>query len=147
MKTCREVMTSDVKCCLSTDTADLAAQLMKDENIGAVPITEAGSGRLVGIVTDRDLAVKVVADGRDPKSTRVSDVMTSKLVTCSPSDGFDKAIESMQMHQIRRIAVCDDTGRIVGIIAQADVATKSNEPRKTAEMVEKISEPTAAAMR
>lgn len=140
-------MTRDVKCCLPTDTVDQAAQLMKDEDIGPVPVVEEGTGRLVGIVTDRDLAVKIVAEGRDPSATRISDVMTSKLVTCSPHDSLETAIRTMEEHQIRRVVVCDDSGRILGIIAQADIATKMKEPRKTAEMVEKISERSGAMMR
>lgn len=147
MKTCRDVMTREVKCCLETDTVDQAAQLMKDQDVGPVPIVEEGSGRLIGIVTDRDLAVKVVAEGRDPTATRISDIMTSNLVTCGPSDSLDQAVRLMEEHQIRRIPVCDDSGRIQGIIAQADIATRTREPRKTAEMVQKISEPSAGTAR
>jgi CBS domain-containing protein len=147
MKTCRDLMTREVKCCLETDTVDQAAQLMKDQDIGPVPIVEEGTGRLIGIVTDRDLAVKVVAEGRDPKATRISDIMTSNLITCGPTDSVDQAVRLMEEHQIRRIPVCDDSGRIQGIIAQADIATRTQEPRKTAAMVEKISEPSVGSAR
>ncbi len=96
--------------------------------------------KLVGIVTDRDLALKVVADGRDPKSTKVEEVMTRKVVTCRPEDDLQKALDAMSEHQLRRIPVVDDDNKLVGIIAQADVATRVNQPQKTAEMVKEISQ-------
>jgi CBS domain-containing protein len=95
---------------------------------------------LVGIVTDRDLALKVVADGRDPKAAKVEEVMTRNVVTCRPEDDLQKALDAMSEHQLRRIPVVDDGNKLVGIIAQADVATRVNQPQKTAETVEGISQ-------
>jgi CBS domain-containing protein len=94
----------------------------------------------VGIVTDRDLALEIVASALDAKSTKVETVMTRKVVTCFASDDLQKALDAMAEHQLRRIPVVDDNNRIVGIIAQADVATRVDEPEKTAEMVKEISQ-------
>ena len=136
---CSEVMTSNPKFCLPTDTAFRAAQLMKSEDVGPIPIvTDAESKKLVGIVTDRDLVLKVVAEGLDPK-TNLKDVMSTDLFTCRSDDEADKAIELMQEHQVRRVPVVDDGGWLVGIISQADVATRIDEPDKTADTVEEIS--------
>ena len=141
MKKCNEVMTKDPVCCLPTDNVAKAAQLMKDENIGSIPVIEnEQSHTLVGIVTDRDLALTIVAEGRDAKSTLVEAVMTHKLVTCLADDDLQKALGAMAEHQLRRILVVDHENRIVGIIAQADVATRLDEPESTGEMVKEISQ-------
>ncbi len=141
MNKCNEVMTKNPIYCLPNDAVTRAAQLMKNENIGPIPVIEnEQTKKLVGIVTDRDLALKVVADGRDPKSTKVDEVMTGKVVTCRPDDDLQKALDAMSKHQLRRIPVVDDDNKLVGIIAQADVATRVNQPQKTAEMVKEISQ-------
>jgi CBS domain-containing protein len=141
MKKCNEVMTKDPVYCLPNDAVARAAQLMKKENIGPIPVIEnEQTKKLVGIVTDRDLALKVVADGRDPKVTKVEEVMTREVVTCRPEDDLQKALDAMSEHQLRRIPVVDDGNKLVGIIAQADVATRVNQPQKTAETVEGISQ-------
>ena len=139
MKTCSEVMTKDPVCCLPEDSAAKAAQLMKDENIGSIPVIEnEQSRRLVGIVTDRDLALTIVADGQNARSTPVEAVMTRTLVTCRADDDLGKALSTMAEHQLRRIPVVDNENEIVGIISQADVATRVDEPEKTGEMVKKF---------
>ena len=141
MKKCNEVMTKNPVCCLPIDTAAKAAQLMKRDNIGSIPVFEnEQTKRLVGIVTDRDLALKIVAEGLDAKSTKVEAVMTRKVVTCRADDDLQKAIDAMAFHQLRRIPVIDNDNKIVGIIAQADVATRVDQPEKTAEMVKDISQ-------
>ena len=137
---CKDIMTKDPACCVGTDSAMAVAEIMKSEDVGSVPVVEdKSSKRLTGIVTDRDLALEVVAAGKDPESVKISEVMKSGLVTCKTSDDVKKAIEKMADHQIRRIPVVDEDGCIVGIIAQADVATKLEEPEATADMVEEIS--------
>jgi len=99
MKKCNEVMTKNPVCCLPTDMVSKVAQLMKSKNIGPVPIIEnEQTKKLVGIVTDRDLALKMVAEGRDPKSTKAEDVMTRKVVTCRAEDDVQKALDSMSAH-------------------------------------------------
>jgi len=142
MTTCSDVMTANPACCTAMDTVDKVAQVMRDQDVGAVPIVENQQmKKLIGIVTDRDLAMKVVAEGRDSRLTRVQDVMTRNLMTCRPQDDLQNALDTMAQMQVRRIPVVDNNGMIVGIIAQADVATRVEDPRKTAEVVEEISQP------
>ena len=138
---CNEIMTSDPSSCVPTDTVFEAAHLMKSENVGSIPIVkDKDTNRLEGIVTDRDLAIKVVAEGLDPKETRVEDVMTTGVVSCRPDDNVNEAIALMEQHQVRRIPIVDSSDRLVGIIAQADIATRMEAPKKTAEVVESISQ-------
>ena len=141
MKKCNEVMTKNPICCLPNDTVAGAAELMKNENIGSIPVIEnEQTKKLVGIVTDRDLTLKVVAGGLDAKSTKVEAVMTRKVVTCLENDDLQKALDLMAEHQLRRIPIVDNNYKVVGIIAQADVATRVDQPEKTAEMVKEISQ-------
>jgi CBS domain-containing protein len=141
MKKCSEVMTKAPVCCLPTDMVKKAAQLMKRGNVGSIPvIANEQTKKLVGIVTDRDLALEIVAEGRDAKSTTVEAVMTHKVVTCLADDDMQKALDAMGEHQLRRIPVVDSDNTILGIIAQADVAMRVNQPEKTAEMVKEISQ-------
>ena len=141
MKKCKEVMTKNPVCCVPDDLVAKAAELMKSENIGSIPVIEnEQTHKLIGIVTDRDLALKIVAERRDVKSTKVEAVMTRKVVTCRAEDDLQKALDAMSEHQLRRIPVVDNDNQVVGIIAQADVATRVNQPEKTAEMVKEISQ-------
>src|SRR5262245_968816 len=105
---CADVMTKDPACCAPSDTASRVAKIMKTEDVGSIPVCESRQNRkLVGIVTDRDLAIHVVAEGRDPNSTLVQDVMTKDPVTCSPQDDIQKVLDAMQSHKVRRIPVVD----------------------------------------
>ncbi len=141
MKKCSEVMTQNPVCCLPGDMVTKVAELMKSKDIGSIPVIEnEQSRRLVGIVTDRDLAVKVVAKALDATSTKVEAVMTHKVLTCLADDDLQRALDVMAVHQLRRIPVVDNDNKIVGIIAQADVATRADQPEKTAEMVKEISQ-------
>jgi CBS domain-containing protein len=141
MKKCNEVMTKNPVCCLPTDMVAKAAQLMRSENIGSIPVIENDqTEKLVGIVTDRDLALRIIAEGLDAKSTKVEAVMTRKVVTCLAGDDVQKALDAMSEHQLRRIPVVDNDNKVVGIIAQADVATRVDQPEKTAEIVKEISQ-------
>jgi CBS domain-containing protein len=150
---CNEVMTKDPVCCLPGDTVDQAAQLMSDENVGPIPVVaDKKTKRLLGIVTDRDLAVKVVAPARQIQSVTVEEVMSRDPVTCHADDDLQKAVDAdlqkavdaMEKHQVRRIPVVDDKDQIIGIIAQADIATRAREPETTAEVVEEISKAASA---
>ncbi|HSQ26030.1 MAG TPA: CBS domain-containing protein [Anaerolineales bacterium] len=144
MKKCNEVMTKNPICCQPDDVVMKVAQLMQSENIGSIPVIEnEQTQKLVGIVTDRDLALKVVAKGQDAKSTKVEAVMTRQIVTCRTGDDLQMALDAMAEHQLRRIPIVDDNDKIVGIIAQADVATRVNLPEKTAEVVKEISQSNA----
>jgi CBS domain-containing protein len=139
-KTCSDLMTRDLTCCLPKDMVQAVAQSMKTQDIGAMPVVDSHEKKkLIGIVTDRDLALKVVAEGLDSRKTTVEDVMSRKMVVCKTGDGWQSALDAMAKHQLRRIPVVDDQGRIAGIIAQADVATRMEEPGATAKVVEEIS--------
>ena len=139
--TCKDVMTVDPKCCLPDDTVAYAADVMRKEDVGPVPvISDRTHKRLVGIVTDRDIAIKVVAAGRDAKSTRVDEMMTKDVVACHAEDDYSKALQAMARHQVRRIPVINEDGSLAGIISQADVARQSSD-EELGEVVDEISEP------
>ena len=145
MQRCSDIMTNDPACCVPGDMVDRAANLMKTRNVGPVPVVDEPAGRrLVGIVTDRDLALKVVAEGRDAKKTRVEDVMTRGVVTCRADDDVQKALDVMSEHQLRRVPVLDRENRLVGMIAQADVATSMMTAENVAGVVKDISRPERA---
>jgi CBS domain-containing protein len=131
----KEVMTSQVKACEPSATVVDAAKLMAQEDVGPIPIVE--EGRLVGIVTDRDIVVKGVAAGKDMTSTTVGDIASRDLVTTTPDADMNEALEMMAVKQVRRLPVveCD---RLVGIVAQADIA-RMGQDKKTGEVVEGIS--------
>lgn len=137
---CSEVMTDNPVCCLPNDSVSQVARVMRREHIGPVPVVNSDRTReIIGIITDRDLAIKVVAEGRDPNRTTVSDVMTHTIVVCRDDDELSSAIAAMEEYQIRRVPVIDHGGRVVGIISQADVATRFHDQVITAEVVEEIS--------
>lgn len=144
MKKCSDIMTRDVVTCTPQASIVEVAQLMKDKDIGPILVVDNEQSKtLVGIVTDRDIVLKVVADGQDPRTTRVMDAMSKKLVTCRADDDVDVAMQSMAQFQLRRIPVVGENMKLLGIISQADVATRTNEPEKTAEVVKEISQETA----
>jgi len=140
MKNCKKVMTKNIVCCLPNDTATKAAELMKNENVGSIPVIENEQTRkLVGIVTDRDLILKILAVGLDSKSTKVDAVMTHKVVTCRAGADVQQALDVMSEHQLRRIPIVNKNNKILGMISQADVAISYNHPKRTAAMVKGIS--------
>jgi CBS domain-containing protein len=139
----QDVMTANPACVTPGATIREAAQLMQREDIGIVPVVEEkGKKRLVGVVTDRDIAIRVVAEGRDG-STRVSEIMSSsELRTCTPDDDVARAMEAMGDEQVRRIPIVDDRGSLVGIVAQADIVRKAGDSDRAERTVQQISEPT-----
>lgn len=142
---CRDIMTKDPVCCLADDTATYAGRLMKRHDVGMLPVVEGRkSKKLIGVVTDRDLVVKLVARELDPVTTPLERLMSKPPISCSPDDGFDRALELMEKHRIRRIPVVDDSGRVVGVISEADVALRVRDRQKTAEVVESVCQPDAA---
>ena len=142
---CEELMTKDPKCCAPSDSAMRVARMMKIENVGSLPVcTSHDSKRLVGIVTDRDLCMQIVAEGRDPNRMDAESCMTREPVTCRTDEDLETALDRMEGNQIRRIPVVDARGNLAGIIAQADVATRARSPQKTAEVVAEISRPSGA---
>jgi CBS domain-containing protein len=142
---CKEIMTEDPVCCLPGDTVDQAAQLMEDEDVGSIPVVaDQKTRRLIGIITDRDLALKVVAAARHIPSVTIEEVMSRNPVTCHADDDLHKAVDAMEKNRVRRVPVVDDNNQIVGIIAQADIATRAREPETTAQVVEEISKSATA---
>jgi len=139
MQSCQDVMTKNPSTCSTQSPVVEAAQLMEREGVGAIPVCE--NGRLEGIVTDRDIAVRVVASGKDPRQTRIADVMTRDPECVKADEPIDRALEMMESRQVRRIPVIDGAGKLVGIIAQADIATRLHDDNKTGEVVEAISRP------
>lgn len=141
MKTCGDVMTPEPRCCLVEDATVKAAQFMKEENVGSIPVIEdAGSKKLVGIITDRDITIHVVAKNLIPSEVRVGDAMSRDPIVCRQNDSASKAVEAMAAHQVRRIPVVDDQNHLVGIISQGDIALRLNDPEVTGEVVAEISE-------
>jgi CBS domain-containing protein len=135
-------MTRDPVCCVPGDSITRVAQVMKQQDVGSVPAVESNDSRkLVGIVTDRDLVVKILAEGRGIENATVRDAMTRTPVSCRDDEDVDRAVKVMAERQVRRMPIVDGEGRLVGIIAQADVATRVNRDHKTGELVEAISEP------
>ena len=142
MTTCSEVMTASPTFCLPDHNACYVARIMRDEDIGSVPIIEnLNTRKLVGIVTDRDLTLKVIAENRDGQSVTLNEVMSRHPVTCRENEDIDRAMQAMADHQVRRIPIVNERNELVGIIAQADIATRTEQPRKTAAVVEDISKP------
>lgn len=133
----REVMTSNPRTIEPDKPVADAAKLMRDEDVGLAPIVEGD--RLVGALTDRDIAIRVVAEGKDPASTPVREVASTDVVTVDPEQDLDEALNLMAQHQVRRIPVVEQDGRLVGVVAQADVARQADE-RQTGELVEQISQ-------
>ena len=135
-KSVQELMTSN-PCSIDADkSVAYAAKMMRDDNVGLAPIVEGK--RLVGTVTDRDIAIRVVAEGKDPESTRVTEIASTDLVIVDPRQDLDEALRLMAKHQVRRLPVVEDDGRLVGVVAQADVAGSAHDAR-TGELVEEIS--------
>ena len=140
MTKCKEIMTPDPACCIPSDPASMAARLMRDNDAGCIPVTEdRKSKRLAGIVTDRDIALSVVAEERDPRGTTVGDVMTPSPIACRSDDDVWVAINAMQRQQVRRMPVVDANDRLTGIISQADIAVKQSQ--NAAELVRRVSRP------
>ena len=141
MRSCNDIMTTNPTCCTAGDPIGKAAEVMKNEDVGAVPvIDDATSKKLVGIITDRDIVLNVVAANKG-FDTRIEEVMTRNPVTCRPDDAVQHAMDRMSQHQVRRIPVVDGKDRIVGIISQADIALRADQPEKTADVLEDISQP------
>ena len=136
MTTAREIMTPDATFCDSDTTVVDAARRMAEGDIGAIPVCTGG--RLAGVVTDRDLTVKVIATGRDPRSVRLHDLLDgSEVVTIGADDSVEEAIRTMKKHAVRRLPVIDGT-ELIGMVSQADIARAMPEA-KIGDLVEAIS--------
>jgi CBS domain-containing protein len=136
-------MTPSPTCCQPAHTVVEVAEIMQREDVGLVPVVEEPSHKLIGVLTDRDIVLNVVAAGRDPRGTAVSEVMTSDPASCQEQDSIETVMQQMASRQVRRIPIVDKDGAIVGIVSQADIATRLSNPRETGEVVQAISEPAA----
>jgi len=137
-KSISDVMSSN-PCAIDADKpVAYAAKMMKDEDVGLAPIVEGD--RLVGTLTDRDIVTRVVAEGKDAQSVPVREVASTRLVTVDPQQDLDEALGLMARHQVRRLPVVEEDGRLVGVLAQADVAREAKDTQ-TGELVEEISKP------
>jgi CBS domain-containing protein len=133
---CREIMTSNVKTATRGQSLRDVAAMMRDGDMGSIPVVE--DGKLVGIVTDRDIVVRSIAEGKDA-STQVGEAMTTEIFSVKPDDFVFEAIRLMGDKQVRRIPVVDDLGALAGIISIADVALEMEDEREIAETLEEIS--------
>lgn len=156
---CREIMTRDVTVATRETTLQEVAAMMRDEDTGVIPVVERqdaqaadasagdgrgdarakGNGRLVGLITDRDIVVRALAEGKDARTTRVEEVMTTDIHTAQPNDRVIETIRKMGDKQVRRIPVVDDQNNLRGIISMADVALETEEDRELADALEEIS--------
>jgi CBS domain-containing protein len=137
-KSVREAMTASVSSVSPSQSLADAAEVMKGEDVGSVPVVE--QGRLAGIVTDRDIVTRAVAEGRNPQAVKVEEIASHDLVTVEPERDLNEALALMARHKVRRLPVLEE-GRLVGMLAQADIALEAK-GEKVGEMVEQISQPT-----
>ncbi len=136
-KNVRDAMTENPHSIGHSASVVEAARLMREQHIGSLPITN--DEKLVGMITDRDITTRVVAEAADATKTSVEDVYSQDLISVEPDRGLEEALQLMARHQVRRLPVVEN-GRLVGIVAQADIALSENE-QKTGELVEAISKP------
>jgi CBS domain-containing protein len=134
----KDVMTAQVEVIRPDAPIREAAQKMKNRDIGPLPVCDGE--RLVGMVTDRDIVVNAVAEGRDPETTKIADVMTPEVTYCFDDQDTEEAMRLMERHQIRRLPVLSREKRLVGIVSLGDLATKEDESR-TGETLREVSQP------
>ncbi len=132
----RDIMTSDVAYAAPDTTLEEVAVLMRDENVGAIPVLDDGA--LIGIVTDRDIVVRCIADGKDAAECTAEDVLTENLETVEPEDDVNEAAQIMARRQVRRLPVVED-GRLVGMLSLGDIAVKEND-QTAGDALESVSE-------
>jgi CBS domain-containing protein len=137
---CRDIMTRDVTTCSPESSLREIADKMEDDDVGSIPVLE--NGRLIGLVTDRDIVCRVIAEGLDTRTTTARQAMTEDVVTCTPDESLMEAIHKMAEHQIRRLPICDPSGRLQGFISIGDIALEAECDRDLACALEQISQPT-----
>jgi CBS domain-containing protein len=136
----KDIMTGQVQVIEPGATLEECARKMRDGDFGAVPVCDGD--RIVGIITDRDIAVRAVAEGEDPRTCRVADVMTGDITWCYDDQQVEEAANLMTEKQIRRLIVVDRTKKLCGIVALADLAVRGEEDARKADTLEGVSEPT-----
>jgi CBS domain-containing protein len=137
---CRDIMTRDVTTCSPDSSLREVADKMEDDDVGSIPVIE--NGRLIGLVTDRDIVCRVIAEGRDTRTTTAREAMTEDVVTCTPDESLLEAVHKLGEHQIRRLPICDPSGRLQGFISIRDIALEAECDRELARALEQISQST-----
>lgn len=136
-----DIMTQNPACCTPDTPLPDVARLMKDRDCGEIPVVEStGSTRLAGVITDRDIAMRAVAEGMNPQNVKVEECMTRNPASVKPDTDLEECIHLMEQKQVRRMPVVEGDGSCCGIVAQADIARKSDE-HETAEVVKEVSRP------
>jgi CBS domain-containing protein len=138
----KDIMTKDPATVTPNTTVREAARLMQREDTGILPVVEDTSRKLIGVITDRDLAIRIVAEARDANTPASQAMSKGHLITLQPDADVEDAMEKMAEEQVRRIPIVDDRGTLLGIVSQADIVRKVRDDRKAERTVEKISEPT-----
>ncbi len=139
----QDVMTPDPACATKDTSLTDVARMMQEDDTGVIPVLDkVPDGKLIGMVTDRDIVLRTLANGEDPYQMAAGDIMSAPAVSVSPDDDMEKCLRLMEEHQIRRVPVANQSGRCVGIVSQADLARQN--PEQTARVVKKVSEPAGA---
>ena len=137
----QDIMTKNPSCVTPDARVQDAARMMKNEDVGIIPVVDADSSKkLIGVVTDRDIAIRIVAEGKSSSDSSVRDIMTTGVQTSSPSDNVKDVMALMGREQVRRIPSVDASGKLVGIVAQADIVLEADDKRAE-KTVEQISQP------
>jgi len=136
----KDIMTPKPECVRPDDTLQDAARRMRDLDVGPLPVC-GDDDRLAGMITDRDITVRAVAEGKDPRTTRVREVMTEEIIYCFEDQDVQEAARTMQERQVRRLLVMNRDKRLVGIVSLGDLATESGDTRKSGEVLQDVSEP------
>lgn len=141
MQRIQEIMTPNPETCEMDHPVTCALQIMKNANCGAVPIVDKDN-KIRGIVTDRDIALCMLNNPRSPQDIQVQNCVKhhdEQVITVRPEDDVHRAIDLMEEHQVRRLPVCDENRRLIGIVAQADIALKDTNPQEVSELVKEVS--------
>ena len=138
-----EIMTAGFETIDSTNSLTEAAKKMKSLDVGILPVQEGT--RLIGVVTDRDIVVRGLAEERDPGETQVKDIVSPNIVYCFEDDSIEDAVKLMEENQVRRLIVCREDGTPIGIVSLGDLAVRSGQEQLFAEALEQISEPAGSA--
>lgn len=136
---CKQIMTPHPSTCTPQATVQAAALIMSEEDVGIVPVVDPETDRLLGVVTDRDLCLDVVAAGKHPEALRLVAILHDHLITCHVEDEIDVCLARMKEFQIRRIPIVDDRGTCVGIIAQKDIALQFGEAEQVSSLLREVS--------
>jgi CBS domain-containing protein len=135
----KDIMTPDPRCVSPDDSLRDAAYMMRDRDVGALPVCE--NDQLAGMITDRDIVVTAVADGKDPRTTKVREAMSSAVFYCFEDEDVNEAARTMQEKQVRRLVVLNRDKRLVGIVSLGDLASEFGDRQRSAEVLQDVSEP------